>query len=67
MATKKLIIQRQYKEQNGLSKSEAVTIKEFLEYTEGRGYWHAGTALQTIKEAKQLQTPFAIYTAYYTD
>jgi hypothetical protein len=38
---------------------EPVDEQEFLRRTEWAGYWKKGTALQTLKDAGLLRTPFA--------
>lgn len=40
---------------------EEVSEEEFIRRTEWAGYWKKGTALQTLKDAGQLRTPWAFY------
>jgi hypothetical protein len=42
---------------------DEVTEEEFIRRTEWAGYWKKGTALQTLKDAGQIRTPFATYRA----
>jgi hypothetical protein len=35
--------------------------QELIEYTENRGYFFKGTALQTLKDCGSIQTPWAIW------
>ena len=38
-----------------------ISEEEFLHRTEWAGYWKKGTALQALKDAVQIRTPFAFY------
>jgi hypothetical protein len=40
---------------------QEVSEEEFLRRTEWAGYWKKGTALQTLKDAGQIRTPWAFY------
>ena len=40
---------------------QEVSEEEFLRRTEWAGYFKKGTALQTLKDAGQIRTPFAFY------
>jgi hypothetical protein len=40
---------------------EEITEGEFLSRTEWAGYWKKGTALQALKGAGQIRTPFAFF------
>lgn len=35
--------------------------QELIEYTENRGYFFKGTALQALKDCGSIQTPWAIW------
>ena len=52
-------IDRQYKDEPG--EWTEVTEEEFLRRTEWAGYWKKGTALETLKDAGKIETPWAIY------
>jgi hypothetical protein len=38
-----------------------VDQQDLIEYTENRGYYKKGTALETLKEIGEIQTHFSIY------
>jgi hypothetical protein len=38
-----------------------ISVEEFLRRTEWAGYWVMGTALEAIKAAGQIRTPWAIF------
>jgi len=44
-----------------VSEWEEITEEEFIKRTEWAGYWKKGTALQTLKDAGQIRTPWAFY------
>jgi hypothetical protein len=51
-----VIIQKRYREKD--AEWETVDETEFLRRTEWAGYWKKGTALQALKDAWQLSTPW---------
>ena len=55
-------IERMYVD-NGpqVSAWESITEEEFIKRTEWAGYWKYGTALQALKDAGQIRTPWAFY------
>jgi len=38
-----------------------VSEQDLIEYTEKRGYYKKGTALETLKQIGEIQTHFSIY------
>ena len=40
---------------------EKISEENFINRTEWAGYWKKGTALQALKDAGQIRTPWAIY------
>jgi hypothetical protein len=52
-------IERMYIDQPG--EWQEVSEEEFLRRTEWAGYWQQGTALQALRDAKQIRTPWAFY------
>jgi len=40
---------------------QEISEGEFLNRTEWAGYWKKGTALQALKDAGQIRTPFAFF------
>ncbi len=52
-------ILKKYKEAN--AKWEEISVSQFKEETEGKGYWQRGTAVSMIQKGQEIFTPFAIY------
>lgn len=59
-----MVILQQYK--SGEPKTP-ITEDVFLDRTEGNGWWAKGTALQTLKDAGTICTPWAYYTIEKSD
>lgn len=42
-------------------KTHDITKERFIELTEGRGYFKEGTALETLKQAGEIQTDYSYF------
>lgn len=54
-------IERCYVGNTGPGPWQEISEEEFLRRTEWAGFWKKGIALQTLKDAGQIRTPWAIY------
>lgn len=61
-----MTIQKRYRGEPS-AEWKAVTEADFIMRTEWAGYWKKGTALQTLKDAGQISTPWADFRVKVAD